>query len=96
MGIVYRDETGKNVPEVYEGASENGLNHTIRLEDGAILDANYRNIQLIYQPDFSNIPKTPLDYCNEVGTGLSLKEAQDLARPCTLLHLQQELTSWHN
>ena len=52
MDIVHRDGTGKNVPAVYERASANGLKHTIRLEDGAVINANYRNLQLIYQPDF--------------------------------------------
>ena len=33
---------------------------------------------------------------NEVGTGLSLQEAQSLARPRTLTPLQQELMSWYH
>ena len=41
------------------------------------------------------MPKTPLDYRNEVGTGLSLEEAQALDRPQTISRLQQELMSWH-
>ena len=31
MDIIYRDGTGKNVPAVYEGASTNGIKHTICL-----------------------------------------------------------------
>ena len=73
MDIVYCDGTGKNVPVVYKGASANSLKHIIRLKDGARLDTNDSNLQLIDQPNFSNIPKTPLNYRNEVGTGLSLK-----------------------
>ena len=42
------------------------------------------------------MPNTPLDYRNEVGTGLTLSEAQALARPRTLSPLQQESMSWHN
>ena len=42
------------------------------------------------------MPNTPLDYQNEVGTGLSLKEAQSLARPRTLSPVQQEFMSWHH
>ena len=44
MDIVYRDGTSKNLPAVYEVASANGLKHTTRLEDGAILDANNSNL----------------------------------------------------
>ena len=64
MDVVYRDGNGKNVPAVYERSSANGLKHTIRLEYGARLNSNDRNLQLIYQPDLLNIPKNPLDYRN--------------------------------
>ena len=42
------------------------------------------------------MPKTPLDYRNEVGTGLSLEEAQALAIPQTISPLQQDLMRWHH
>ena len=42
------------------------------------------------------MPNTPLEYRNEVGTGLTLDEAQALARPRTLSHLQQEFMIWHH
>ena len=42
------------------------------------------------------MPNTPLDYSNEVGTGLALGEEQALARPCTLSPLQQEFMSWYH
>ena len=42
------------------------------------------------------MPKTPLEYQNEVGWGLSLEEAQALATPQILSSLQQELMSWHH
>ena len=95
MDLFYCDGAGKNISAVYEGYSANVLKQTIRLEDSARLDTNDSNLQLLDQPDFSNIPKTPLDYRNEVGSGLSLQEAQALARPRTLSPLQQELISWH-
>ena len=41
------------------------------------------------------MPKNPLDYRNEAETGISLEEAQALTRPLTILHLKQELMSWH-
>ena len=79
MDLTYRDGMGKSVSVVYKGASADSLTHTIRLEDGSKLHIQYRNLQLIDQPDFSNLPKTPLDYRNEVGPGLTLLEAQALA-----------------
>eukprot|EP00957_Ditylum_brightwellii_P007740 585496-Ditylum_brightwellii.AAC.1 len=60
------------------------------------MDVHDSNLQLLDQPDFLNIPKTPLDLRNEVGHGLSLEEAQALARPQPLSPLQQELMIWHN
>ena len=42
------------------------------------------------------MPNTPLDYRNEVGTGITLYEAQALARPRTLSPLQKEFMSWHH
>ena len=42
------------------------------------------------------MPNTPLEYRNEVGTVLTLDEAQALARPHTLSPLQQEFMSWHH
>ena len=96
MDLVYRDGKGNNVTAVYEGASADNLTHTVRLQDGTRLDVHDSNLQLLDQPDFSNIPKTPLDYRNEVGHGISLKEAQNLARPRPLSPLQQELMSWHH
>ena len=64
MDLFYRDRDGNNISAVYDGASANGLKHTIRLDDRARLDTNDMNLQLLDQPDFSNIPKTPLDYRN--------------------------------
>ena len=66
---------------------------TSNLSEPPIHDSN---LQLLNQPDFSNIPKTPLDYRNEVGTGLTLPEARALARPTALSPIQQELMSWHH
>eukprot|EP00957_Ditylum_brightwellii_P008398 635975-Ditylum_brightwellii.AAC.1 len=60
------------------------------------MDVHDSNLQLLDQPDFSNIPKKPIDFRNEVGHDLSLEEAQALARPRPLSPLQQELMSWHH
>ena len=96
MDLLYCDGAGNYISAVYEGASANGLKHTLLLVDGVRLDTNDRNLQLLNQPDFSNIPKTPLDYKNEVGSGLSLQELQALARPRTLSPLQLKLMSWRH
>ena len=86
MDLTYRDGKGKIAALVCKGASAYILKHTICLEDGSKLQIHNSNLQLIYQPDFSNLPKTPLDHSNEVGTCLILVEAQSLAHP--LLHLR--------
>ena len=96
MDLTYRDGKVKSVALVYEGASADILIHTIRMEYGSKLQIHNSNLQLIDQPGFSHLPKTPLDYRNEVGTGLTLQEAQDLVRPRTLSPLHQELISWHH
>ena len=81
---------------IYKEASDDSMTHTLRLEDGSKLQIHDINLQLIDQNDFSNFPKTPLDYRNEVGMGLTLQEAQALSRPRTLSPLQQELMSWYH
>ena len=96
MDLVYRCGKGNNVTAVYKGASADGLTHTVRLENSTRVDVHDSNLQLLNQPDFANIPKTPLDYRNEVGNGILLQEAQALTRLRTLSPLQQELMSWHH
>ena len=70
MDLVYCDGKVNNVAVVYEGAIANVLLHTINLEDGTKIDVHDRNLQILDQPYFSNIPKTPLDYRNKVGTSI--------------------------
>eukprot|EP00957_Ditylum_brightwellii_P193124 14704516-Ditylum_brightwellii.AAC.1 len=96
MDLAYEDGKGNNVTVVYKGASADKLTHTVCLQNGTKIDVHDSNLQLLDQPDLSNIPKTPLHYQNEVGYGLSLEEAQALVRPQPLLPLQQELMSWHH
>ena len=78
MELKYCDGKGNSVAVVYEGASSDILTHKIRLEDRSKLHIHDINLQLIDQPDFSNFPKTPMDYRNEVGTGLTLQDTQAL------------------
>ena len=96
MDLVYRYIQGNNIPVVYEGDSADGFLHTARFEDGAKLTVYDSNLQLLDQPDFSNMPKTPLPYRNEVGTCILLEEVQALAIPLTISPLQQELMIWHH
>ena len=54
------------------------------------------HVHFLDQPDFSNIPSTPLDYRNEVGIGISKEDAQEIAYSHILSPSQQELLSWHH
>ena len=85
---MYHDGQSKNIPVLYEVDSADGFLHTAHFEHGANLTVHDSNLQLLDQPDLSNMPKAQLDYRNEVGTGLSLEEAQYLARPITISPLQ--------
>ena len=84
MDLIYRNGQCKNISVVYEGATADGLIHTARFEDGAKLTVHRSNLQQLSQLDLSKMPKTQLDYRNEVGTGLSIEEAQALSRPVTI------------
>ena len=81
---------------VYEGVTSNGLEHIIRHVDGTRSHVDQCHLSLLNQIGFENIPKTPLDYCQEVGIGISQEQAQRLAYPRTLSPQQQELMSWHH
>ena len=80
MDLAYCDKKRKSVAVVYKGAIADSLIHKIFLEDRSKLQIHDSDIQLIDQQELSNLPKTPLEYRNEVGTGLTLQEAQALAR----------------
>eukprot|EP00957_Ditylum_brightwellii_P145538 11081676-Ditylum_brightwellii.AAC.1 len=67
MDPVYRYGKGNNVTVVYKGASTDKLSHTVCLQNSTKMDVHDSNLQLLDQSDFSNIPKTPLDFRNEVG-----------------------------
>ena len=96
MNLLYCCGNKESETVVYEGASADGLLHTIRLDDNTKLSVYDSNLQLLYHPNFSNMPNTPLDYRNEVGSGITLGELQSLARLRTLSPLQQEFMSWHH
>ena len=93
---MYRDGKGSNEAVLYKGADSQGKYHIIKKKDGSKINIHCAHLQLLEQPDFSNIPKTPLDFKNKVGKSISTDEAQQLARPRSLSPLQQELMSWHH
>ena len=64
IDLTYCEIMGKSVAVVCKGSSSGSLTHTIRLEDKSNIQIHDRNLQIIDQPDFSNLPKTPLDYRN--------------------------------
>ncbi len=73
-----------------------GLTHTVRRQDGTCLNVHDPHLCLKLQAELSNILRTPLDYCKDVGKGITKEEAENLARPRILLLLQQELMDWHH
>ena len=96
MNLIYCGCTGNHEPVVYKGASANGLTYTIRRKDGTKLLVHDSNLSFLNQINMTNLPSTPLDYCKEVGKGISKDEAQRLACPQTLTPLHQELMRWHH
>jgi hypothetical protein len=96
MSLSYFDGGGKAETVVYEGVMSDGLTHTIRRADGTRLQVHDAYLRLKLQADLSNLPKTPFDYCKEVGTGITKDEAEALARPRILTPIQQELMDWHH
>ena len=81
LGASVLFKPGKGRPErvVYEGASADGLHHFIRHKDGRQSLTTSPHLCLINQADLSNLPKSPLDYCREVGT--TLLALQTLSSP---------------
>ena len=84
---------------VYEGAIPYGLTHTVRRKDGTRLHVHNAHLRLKLQANLSNIPKTPLDYCKEVGQSISKEEAEALARLRVLtlsaiISLSQKYFDW--
>ena len=81
MSLSYFDGKVKSEIVIYEGASHDGLSHTVRKEGETRFIVHDSNICLKIQPGLSNIPSTPLAFRNEVNTGISKKESQAFARP---------------
>jgi hypothetical protein len=96
MSLSYFDGGGNAETVVYKGVMSDGLTHTIRRADGTCLQVHDAYLRLKLQAYLSNFPKTPYDYCKEVGTGISKDEAKELAHLQILTPLQQELMDWNH
>ena len=96
IDLLYKDGNGNNETVVYEGASIDGVHHTVRKQDGTKITTLESHLWVLDQPHLCNIPSTPLDYYKEVEKGLTKEEVQRLAYPLVLSPVQQELMSWHH
>jgi hypothetical protein len=91
MSLSFYNGTGRAETVVYKGVMPNGLTHTVRRQDGTHLNVHNAHHWLKLQANLSNIPRTPLDYCKEIGQGITKEEAEILVRPRILMPMQQEL-----
>jgi hypothetical protein len=96
MNIIFKDETEKSEHVDYKRATARGLKHVIRRIDGSQYNADQNHLSLINQIRFENISQTSLNYCQEVGIGITQEQAQQLAFSRALTPQQQELMSWHH
>ena len=97
MELRCKDGSGSNDPVVYEGATNDGLMHRVRKDDGTTIEVDESQLLQCHQPDLTNLPSTPLDYQKEVNEGyLSREEALKLANPRRLSPVQQLLMDWHH
>ena len=74
MNIIFIDGTGRSKNVVYEGATANGLKHVIRGIDGSQSNVDQSPLSFTNQIEFENIPQTPLNYCKEVGIGITQEQ----------------------
>ena len=92
--VLYSDGEGNTSAVIYEGESVNG-NHIIRDEHGNRIVTPAPHLKAFEQPDLTNVPRTPLDYCQEI-KDISPEELKELVYPRQLSPVQQEFLSWHN
>ena len=60
--VLYTDDVGNQERVVYEGATPDGQWHTLRKKDTSKIVTPSSNVKFLEQPDFGNLPSTPLDY----------------------------------
>jgi hypothetical protein len=95
VSLVFSDGAGCSEMVVYKGVMPDGLTHTVWQQDGTCLNIHNAHLHLKLKADLTNIPCTPLNYCKEVGKGITKEEAEALACPQILTPVQQELMDWH-
>jgi hypothetical protein len=81
MSLVFPDGAGCSKTVIYEGVMPDGLTHTVWRQDGTRLNIHVAHLCLKLQADLTNIPCTPLNYCKEVGKGITKEEAEALPPP---------------
>jgi len=91
---IYHDGNGRSEACVYEGESVEG-NHILRKSDGTKVITPASHIQEFNQPTITNVPTTPLEYCQEI-KNLSPDQLKKIVYPRKLSPIQQEFLSWHN
>jgi hypothetical protein len=96
MSLVFSDGTGCSETLVYKGVMPDGLTHTVQQQDDTRLNVHNTHLHLKLQADLTNIPCMPLNYCKEVGKGITKEEAEALACPQILTPVQQELMDWQH
>ena len=94
MSLSFYDGAGKAETVVYKGVMPDGLFHTLCQQDETRLNVHDAHLCLKMQADLSNISRTPLNYCKEVGQGITKEGAENLTRPKILMQIQQELMDW--
>ena len=70
--------------------------HKIQLSDGTLTNVPACHLQLLENPDLTNIPVDVETYCKEVEAGLTTEDIAALALPQSLSPLHQEFLYWHN
>jgi hypothetical protein len=85
MSLVFSDSAGRSEMVVYKGVMPDGLTHTVWQQNGTRLNVHDAHLHLKLQADLTNIPRMLLDYCKEVGKGITKEEAKGLARPQILI-----------
>jgi hypothetical protein len=96
MCLSFYDGAGQTATAVYEVVMPDGFTHTVRHQDGTRLNVHNAHLCLKMQANLGNIPRTPLEYCKEVGKGITKEDAENLAQTRILIPLQQELMDWHH
>ncbi len=60
--VLYINSAGSQEKVVYKGATPDGLWHTLCKQDSSKNVTPLSNLRFLDQPNFLNIPSTPLEY----------------------------------